>query len=328
MIALGFVLLAVNAVAFMQAWKMTHFQPEGSRTGAIEKLGPLQKVRLVLFGVVMPRPAIRKTPGEVGLKSETVTIPSSDGLRLEAWLVKSPRSKGTVVLFHGYGACKSDCVEEALEFNQMGYTTLLLDFRGSGGSDGNYTSIGYDEADDVSAALDYARKLAPGKPVILYGKSMGSASILCACERKGIKPDALIMECPFDRMLSTAANRFASMGLSAFPFAHLLIFWGGAQHGFWAFSHNPVAYARSANTPTLLMAGLKDNRVTERQARSIYDNLAGPKRFVVFPEAGHTSFLGSDKEKWRSAITDFLKRESTASATADSPTTVSLARTP
>ena len=42
---------------------------------------------------------------------------------------------------------------------------------------------------------------------------------------------AVVVESVFDRLLSTAENRFHSMGIPAFPMARLLIFWGG---GAWA----------------------------------------------------------------------------------------------
>ena len=42
-----------------------------------------------------------------------------------------------------------------------------------------------------------------------------------------------------------SSDRFHSMKIPSFPMAVLLDFWGGVQNGFWAFGHNPTAYARS-----------------------------------------------------------------------------------
>jgi hypothetical protein len=61
---------------------------------------------------------------------------------------------------------------------------------------------------------------------------MGSAAILRAVALRGISPAALVLECPFDRLLSSVENRFAIMGLPPVPVARLLVFWGGIQHGF------------------------------------------------------------------------------------------------
>jgi hypothetical protein len=48
--------LALNVVAFNQAWSMTHFTTDGSRTSAPENLALLEKARVALVGVRLPKP--------------------------------------------------------------------------------------------------------------------------------------------------------------------------------------------------------------------------------------------------------------------------------
>ena len=43
----------------------------------------------------------------------------------------------------------------------------------------------------------------------------------------GVRADAVVLECPFDRLLTTVEHRFELMGVPAFPLARLLTFWGG-----------------------------------------------------------------------------------------------------
>ena len=148
----------------------------------------------------------------------------------------------------------------------------------------------------------------PSRVLILYGESMGSAAILRAIAINGVRPTAIIVECPFDRLVSTAANRFAAMGLPAFPAVQLLIFWGGVQQGFNAFRHNPVEYAEQVRCPVLLLHGAKDARVTQAQAQSIYDSFRGEKYFTLFPQAGHESYLGAAPALWAESVSRFLAR--------------------
>ena len=110
------------------------------------------------------------------------------------------------------------------------------------------------------------------------------------------------------RLLTTVEHRFEVMGLPAFPMARLLVFWGGVQRGFDAFAHNPVEYAVSVKTPTLLMHGARDPRVRTAEVEAIVAGLAGPHRFVLFPNAGHESLCGHDPEKWRAAVSSFLAK--------------------
>jgi alpha-beta hydrolase superfamily lysophospholipase len=301
-------LIALNVVAFNQAWSMTHFQEGAIKTANPESLSLLQKVRVSLLGVSLPRPQNTIDPRSVGLAFETHRFGGAEGDELEAWHIPCEKAKGIVLFAHGYGACKASLLLEARALHGMGYAALLLDFHGSGGSRGNDTSIGVHEADDLSQAVESVRRKFPTRRLILYGQSMGSAAILRAIAVNGVRPDAVIVECPFDRLLSTASNRFAAMGLPAFPAAHLLIFWGGVQHGFNAFRHNPVEYARNVRCPVLLLHGAKDARVTQAQAESIFQNLPGDKEFIVFPNAGHESYLGAAPGLWTESVSRFLER--------------------
>lgn len=77
---------------------------------------------------------------------------------IECWHIKTYSSKGTVILFHGYGGQKSSLIEKSDEFIKQGYSTLLVDFMGSGGSEGNQTTIGFKEAVEVKTCFDYLTK--------------------------------------------------------------------------------------------------------------------------------------------------------------------------
>ena len=188
----------------------------------------------------------------------------------------------------------------------LGFAVVLVDFRGSGGSSGNETTVGVREADDVFAAVQHARWFAPDMPCILYGQSMGSAAILRAIAGGGLKPDAIIIECPFDRLVATVGNRFTAMGLPAWPGAPLLVFWGGVQCGFNGFDHNPADYARAVHCPVLLLHGSADPRVTPEQVQAVFDNLAGEKRFELLDGAGHQPYLDTHPEQWKVAVQSFL----------------------
>jgi alpha-beta hydrolase superfamily lysophospholipase len=296
----------VNLLAFRHAWTMTHFAAPGSRTPPPEQLSAVGKLGVVLTGVRLPRPVNDRTPDADGLTYETHTI-SGGPFPLEAWYVPHPQPRGTVLLFHGYAACKSTLLPEAKAFHDLGFACLLIDFPGSGGSGGDDTTIGYREAEDVVRTADFARLRWPGR-LILFGQSMGAAAVLRAVAVHGIRADALVLECPFDRLLTTVEARFRAMRLPTFPGARLLTFWGGVQHGFDPFAHNPVDYARSVTCPALLLHAANDPRVAVSEAEAICANLAGPKRLHVFAGLGHQSFAAVRPEEWKEEVADFLGR--------------------
>jgi alpha-beta hydrolase superfamily lysophospholipase len=305
-------LIGLNVIAYNHAHAMTHFREGGPRTGNPETLSLLQKAKVLLLGISLPRPANQSDPASEGLAFETYHFRGKDGIRLEAWHVPHPEARGVVLLLHGYAGCKDSLLAEARAFHDLGYATVLLDCRGSGGSDGNATTIGVYEADDLAAVVRELQESDPGQRLILYGGSMGAVAILRAVSANGVRPSAVIAECPFDRMITTVGNRFAAMGLPAFPCAHLLVFWGGVQHGFNGFRHNPVDYARGVRCPVLFLQGEQDTRVTREQAEAVFKNLAGEKHFELFPGVGQQSCLSGRPDQWKQVVAEFLSRQESA----------------
>lgn len=307
-------LLVLNLLAWRHARAMARFTRAGDRTAPPEKLGMAAKARVLLAGVSLPRPENRRTPVDFNRKFQPLRFPGANGIQLEAWQLPAdgPVTHGIVLLFHGYGAAKDSLLPAAVEFNALGWDALLVDFHGSGGSEGDTTSVGWHEAADVAAAFARAGELLPGKPRVLYGVSMGAAACLRAIHAHGVRPAALLMECPFDRLLTTVQRRFHAMRLPAWPAAELLVFWGGRDGGFDGFSHNPTDYARSVTCPTLLMHGELDPRVAVADVERIYTALASGKSLLLLPGVKHESYLAAVPGVWREHVASKL-RELTAS---------------
>jgi alpha-beta hydrolase superfamily lysophospholipase len=303
--------LALNVLAYRHAWTMTHFLPAGGWKRKPEVLRGLDKVRALVSGIHLCRPMLDARPETFGLPSETHTFAGTRA-DLEAWFVPHPAPSGIVLLFHGYNACKAKLLPEARCFYDLGYSCFLVDFPGCGGSAGDTTTIGFLEADDVARAADHVRRTWPGLPVFLFGQSMGAAAVLRALALHRIEPEAVILESPFDRLLTTVKARFATMGVPSFPAAHLMVFWGGLQRGYNAFRHNPVDYACRVRCPVLLLHGRDDRRVRCREAEAVFAALAGDKEMQYFGGLGHESFAAQRPDEWKGYVAAFLHNHTLA----------------
>jgi uncharacterized protein len=299
--------IALNGIAWMQARAMTHYVKDGERTAKPERLSLSEKAWIVLTGVELPRPINHQTPQAVGLPYQTHQIVLPDGEGLEAWFTPSDSSRGVVLLFPPYGASKQALLAPSKIFHELGYDTLLVDFRGVGGSSGSETTLGVREAKDVAQAVSYVQQKWSGRPILLYGASMGAVAVMRAIAHEGITPDAVILESPFDRLLNTVRHRFTAMGIPSFPGAELVVWWGGWQQRIDGFAHNPIEYAKEIKCPVLLMYGEQDKRVTLQEVKSILDTLPGQKQLVVFSAVGHGSLASDDAQKWRQQVQHFLQ---------------------
>jgi pimeloyl-ACP methyl ester carboxylesterase len=137
---------------------------------------------------------------------------------------------------------------------------------------------------------------------------MGAVAILRVEAELGIHPTANILECPYCNMRQTAYNRFESMHVPGFPMADLLVFWGGVQNGFWAFGFNAEHYASQIRTPTLLLWGTADLRVTRAETEAVFAHLAGPKARHDFPGVGHEPYWKRYSADWEQQTRTFLGR--------------------
>jgi pimeloyl-ACP methyl ester carboxylesterase len=299
--------LLINVVAYRHARVMLRFSGPSAKSKNPEDLGRFDKLAILLTGISNPRPADTESPAAHGLSFERHIIFVGENVTLGAWFVPHGSPVGSVLFFHGYAASKSTLLPEAAAFHSRGYSALLVDFRGSADSSEAYTTVGYREADDVIAAVRYAETQLGLRSPVIYGRSMGAAAVLRAIALTPLSARGLILEGVFDQMLTTVKQRFHAMGLPATPFAHLLVLWGGLQFGFWAFTHNPSAYARRCSLPVLMLHGTDDPRATLAHARVVLEALAGDKDLCQFEGAKHEALAITDGVRWEEAVDRFLQ---------------------
>ena len=287
------VFLILNALSYAGAYALTHFSSPGQW-----RLG-------------LPRPDSAQLPTDMGLEYVTQRIPINQDEWLETWLIPAQDGSspnGTVLLFPGNGGSKAkQLLAPTGVFHRLGYDTLLVDFRGVGGSSGDTTTLGIREAKDVALALDYAERSNLQRPFVLYGVSMGSAAILRAIAREGIDPDAVILELPFARLVDAVRSRLRAIRVPTFPLAEMLVFWGSVQHRFNGFTHNPVAYANQVEGPALLLHGKFDKWTTVAEIEQIFENFRGFKQLTIFPNAGHNLLVTVDQDYWQQSVNQFLE---------------------
>lgn len=287
-------LAIVNLAAYLGAYVMTHTHLEGAS------------------GLSLQRPTSSKLPSDFGLKYTTIRLPIGTDEWLETWSIPATTAtaKGTVLLFPGHLSSKGkELIAVAKVFHRWGYDCLLVDYRGIGGSSGETTTLGAKEAKDVAIAMQYIRQKQPKSSITLYGLSMGSASILTAIAQEQISPDAIVLELPYARLTNALGSRVRkNTRFPTFPTTELLVFWGGVQHGFNGFTHNPVDFARLVKCPTLIMNGKLDPWTSQSEIDEIFNNIKTDKQLVTFDRAKHDLLISIDRHLWEKSVERFLDR--------------------
>ncbi|KAF8231204.1 alpha/beta-hydrolase [Tricholoma matsutake] len=170
---------------------------------------------LVYPSAYVDHPRFVHSPNHYGFQHEDLELLTLDGVTLRCYLLRPgqtrPKRKnsrhsetdygtpslGSVIMFHGNGMNYGDCITGAGQIINMGYTVLILSYRGYAHSEGSPSEKGLQR--DAQAALDYllADNHLAHKPIILYGQSLGGAVAIDLASRNPSKISALIVENTF-----------------------------------------------------------------------------------------------------------------------------------
>lgn len=265
----------------------------------------LQAARTV---VLPPRHLTGVTPADFGLPFEPVEFPTADGLTLRAWLV--PGGSAAVVLAHGHQGSKQDMLDHAHYLYAAGYSVLLVDFRASGESEGTYSTLGYQEWQDLVGAASYLRTR-PGidpERIGLLGVSMGASAALQLGEQ-GRQFKAIVADSAF-ATAETMVGRFDRwFKLPAWPFS-TLVPW--AIHHYVGVVPSAVAplkaVARIAPTAVFIIHGALDIGIPVEDAQSLFDAAQDPKTLWIVEGASHGGGHGVVKEEYERRVLAFFER--------------------
>lgn len=131
-----------------------------------------------------PSPIVGPTPAEWGAVYEDITLTPADGIELKGWYIPS-QNGAAVILLHGYSGNRLQMLPHAQWLSQAGYGVLLYDQRASGESGGRWRTWGWQDVDDLSAAIAFIHSdpnVQPGH-IGVFGASTGAEIALQATAR-------------------------------------------------------------------------------------------------------------------------------------------------
>ena len=299
-----FVLLNISSAIY--AYRLTHFYSDTTVSTNSSSSNIFARTWKLFTGPRQIKPVIKEKPV---FPYEDISLKTDDSLTIHAWYTRQDSfAKGTIILFHGINANKAFLLDEAYEFRFEGYNVLLVDFRGHGDSEGNTTTIGYRESEEVKLAYDFIRSKGDSN-IFLYGVSLGSVVVAKAVTEYELRPSGVILDMPFASLQSYLKNRARTLGFPGQPFAFLTTFWIGLERGFNGYGHMTTGYMKDLACPVLLQWGTHDAFIPRGETEKIFKSIGSlEKKYVEYEGSGHESFLRSNPIKWRIEMERFLAR--------------------
>lgn len=225
-----------------------------------------------------------------GLPRQDLTLVTSDGVSLHAWLVPAgPARRGAIIFFHGNAGNLTHRIEPVRDLSALRMDVLILDYRGYGRSEGSPSEEGL--ARDARAAYDYLTvpgRIAPDR-IILYGESLGCAvAVRLASE---VPVAGLVLQSPFTSIPDMVKH------VTGLPLGWLL-----------RSRYPSLERIRSLTLPKLVIHGDQDDVVPYDMGKRLYEAAPDPKEFLPIPNAGHNDLWETASETCLRRIESFLRR--------------------
>ncbi|HAJ57991.1 MAG TPA: phospholipase [Cyanobacteria bacterium UBA8543] len=231
------------------------------------------------YFIFKPPIVIRTTPAAFDLEYEEIRLPvetaSGDISFIQGWWVPAAQPEAPVWLYlHGNGSTIGDEVKRAFWFHRLGYSSLLIDYRGYGRSRGKFPTES-SVYEDVEASFRYLTqvKQIPAERIFLYGYSLGGAiAIDLALQHSEIA--GVAVEGSFTSMRAMVEHLYN----------HFLIF---PVDLILNQRFDSLSKVRSLSMPLLFIHGTRDRLVPAHMSQTLFDTASEPKQLLLVPEAGH-----------------------------------------
>lgn len=236
----------------------------------------------------MPGRALTNTPTDIGLDYQDVSIETTDGVTLHGWFIPG-RSSRVLLFFHGNAGNISHRLASIKQFQDLGLSLFIIDYRGYGQSGGSTTERGiYRDADAAWRYLTGTRGIAASE-IVIFGRSLGAsvASRLASKQR----PLALIVESSFTSVPDIAQELYP---------------WLPAR---WLsrLRHATRDYAADVRCPILVIHSRDDEIIPFHHGEAIFAVANEPKTLLPLRGTHNDGFL-YDEHIYIEGLQTFLTR--------------------
>lgn len=254
-----------------------------------------------------------------GVKSNKINLETEDGLTLAAWQVEAENPKGTVIFISGiHNPSVTYFFPHAQMMENNGYSSLLIELRAHGESEGEKISLGMEEYLDVKAGVSFLKQSEKYKdlPIIIFGVSMGGATAINSIGQIE-EIDGLISLSAYSTWADVFCDNMVELGVPRFvaelekPFVWLYLCF---DYGFDKIGINPLNQIKKLDgRPALLMHSKEDSQVPYESYKRLIESAEqevssyireGNYHFITYD--GYSNKPWADTE-YSGAILNFLE---------------------
>ncbi len=250
------------------------------------------------YYIFMPQEELSQTPADQNLNFEDIYLPiasnNGDGIeRLHCWWIPTDHPTGRYLIYlHGSAYNIGANVNHARRLKNLGFSVLLVSYRGYGRSDGHFPTERqvYMDADAAWNYLVRKRGLPPDQ-IYIYGHSLGGAvAINLAVSHP--ESAALIVEATF--------TSIADMGRRN-PWYRLLPIELITHQRF-----DSIGKIARLDMPVLILHGTDDRVVPVEMGRRLYEKAPSPKELKLILGGEHNNSARVGGEEYLMTVRKFV----------------------
>lgn len=228
------------------------------------------------------------TPATFGMTYEDVRIEASDGIALHGWFIAG-QSKRVLLFFHGNAGDISHRLESLRQFQKLGLSIFIIDYRGYGQSAGKPNEAGlYRDALAAWTYLTEDRGLAADDIVVLGRSLGGSVAAWLAAQHR---PLGLVVESAFTSVPDVAQEIYAWLPVRWL--SHL--------------QHATREYIRNVYASVLVVHSLDDEIIGYHHGEAIFAATNEPRSFLTIRGSHNDAFL-RDEATYIAGLKAFLAK--------------------
>lgn len=234
----------------------------------------------------------------------------SKKLRLHSYEVKAKKeSKVWVIAVHGYTDSAYFMVGAANQFLNYGYNVLMPDLRAHGKSEGKYIGMGWPDRLDLMQWIDYLIATYGNIKIILYGISMGAATVMMTSgERLPSNVRAIIEDCGYTSAWEEFAYELKYLfHMPTFPALYNANVITKIRARYSLKKASAIKQVAKSKTPTLFIHGDKDKFVPFYMLDKLYEAASCKKEKLVIKNAGHAEAQRVEPERYWRCVRRFIK---------------------
>ena len=240
-----------------------------------------------------------------------VEIISKDGLKLVGYEIKARQNSNIwVIAVHGYMGSGTDMIPYVEKFRSYGYNGLIIDLRAHGRSEGQYIGMGWLDRYDLRMWIDKIIEENKNCKIILYGISMGAATVSMTTGEELPKEVKLaIADCGYTSVWEEFAVHLKKiLHVLPFPLLYAASFMSKIFVGYGFKEASTIKQLKKSKTPTLFIHGKKDKFVPFSMLDKIYKSAQCEKEKLEIEEAAHAESCNINPEKYWGTIEKFIEK--------------------